>query len=228
MTRLPLALLLSAVALAGCGGSSGRSSAPTPTKPALVAASAKSLAAAGVLTAADLPGYTSEVQTHDATDDATDKKLATCFGFPGTPYLARDYGRAFHKGPQEIDSSVDVATTQEQARQELAAISSSKGPVCFKTLLTELITSSGAAVTSIEITPVSPAIEGADSAYGYQVSLTASGGGQKMVLKGVVLGAVVGQAEISLTNLATDAEPLTLDENIDLLTMAVSRVVAAS
>lgn len=223
--RLPLVLALTAtVALAGCAGSSTAKKA----KPALTAEKAKVVAAAGVLTDADLPGYTSEAQTHDASDDASDKALATCLGIPVGTFLARDFGKAFHKGTLEVDSSVDIATSAKDAQAQLAAISGGKGVGCLKTLLGGLIGSSGATVTSIELTPVSPAVQGADGSFGYQIAVALTAAGQTVTIKGFELGALVGQVEIDITDIATGGEPLGLEDSVALLNKVVARVTAAS
>lgn len=225
MTRLPIAVVLSAaVVLTGCASSSPARKA----KPALTEQTAKTVAAAGVLTDADLPGYTSEVKKHDASDDAGDKAFGACLGRPIGPFLTRNFGRTFHKGTLEVDSAVDVATSAKDGKAQLDAIGGSLGPGCYKKVLTGLIASSGATVSSFEVTPVSPTVTHADGSFGYQIAVVLTGGGQTITLKGFELGALVGQAEVDLTVIATGGEPLSLDESVALLNTSISRVVAAT
>ena len=126
-TRL-VVVLCSLLALAGCGSSGdGAKAAPSPTPKVLTAAEAKAVAAAGILTAADMPGYTAKPgEADDAEDQATDAAIRTCVGSPVRDYLVSDPGREFTKGDLEVDSSVDVARTAAIAKAELAAYTSSK------------------------------------------------------------------------------------------------------
>lgn len=221
-----------AATLGGCGGSSKGSpvtkTSPSPTAAPLTAATAKALAAAGVLTKADLPGYTTAAQEHDASDDQTDAALAACLGVPTPTYLARDFGTAFTKGELEIDSSVDIATTAAAAKDELTAYTSAKAPTCVKQTLTAVLAKSGITVTSFTATPQPVTVSGSDTSFGYALTLAGTTQGQTINLSGYEAGALVGQAEVSLSTIASSQDAITLPQVTALLTTAVGRVRAAS
>src|SRR4051794_26687741 len=96
--RRHMLLVFPALVLAACSssgssqGTAGSKSSPSPSAVPLTAAQAKIAAAAGVLTRADLPGYSSQVQKQDATDVATERSGRACLGLPTANYSARNFG----------------------------------------------------------------------------------------------------------------------------------------
>ena len=225
-SRLALVLTVcAAAALTACGGGSSKK---TPAAVPLTEAKAKTVAAAGILTAADLPGYTAADQTHDASNDETDKKLATCLGVPAETYLTRNFGKSFTKGQLEIDSSVDVATSAASARTQLTALTSSKAPDCLKSTLTELLATSGLTVTSFTATPTSVRVSGADATFGYKLAFAGAGKGQQISFSGYEVGSLVGQVQVAVSVLASSAGTFSFDDTVALLTTATGRVKAAS
>lgn len=224
----PAAAALALLVLAGCGGSSTPTAKPTPTPTPLTAAQAKTVAAAAVLTAADLPGYTVTASSgQDPDDKASEAAIRTCAGLPAADYLARDFGREFKKGDLEIDSSADVATSVDVAKAELAAQTSPKGMACERTQFSKLFESQGAKVTSFKETPLTVSVPGADAAFGSEFSLDATGGGETIQLRGLDVGALVGQVEIDVSVFATPTETVTLERAQALLATAVQRTKAA-
>ena len=226
--------LIVAIALAtGCGGSSGgpkatNGSTPSSSPTSLSVTKAKMLATAGVLTEADLPGYTAKPQTHTATDDETDALMQRCLGLPVQSYLTRNFGTAFTKGTDEIDSSADVASSVDIGRSELQAIGGDKSPGCFKQVLAKLMATHGLAVKSITATKVPATVPGSDGSFGYLLDMTATSSGQTLRLRGYETGSLVGQVEIDVTSIAVGGTgSVTLDRVLALAGIAVHRVRAA-
>lgn len=226
--------LCAAVALTGCGSSqsttSTTSSAATaaPTPVALTLTKAKVLAAAAVLTDADLPGYATNAQTHKASNDELDAKMATCLGVTAPTYLTRNFGTAFSKGDLEIDSSADVATSTADAMNQLAGMTSSKAPDCLKSQLTAALASSGFTITSFSAQHPSVTIPGSDAAFIYMIALTGTVQGRNVELGGFNAGSLVGQVEVGLSVFAPSATTFTLEQTTALLTKATERTKAAS
>jgi hypothetical protein len=226
----PAAVAVALLALVGCGSSGGDGAKPSssPTPKALTAADAKTVAAAGVLTAADMPGYTAEAQDPDDADDtATDAAFRTCIGSPARDYLYSDPGRSFTKGDLEVDSSVDVARTAEIAKAELDAYAGPKTEACAKAEFTKLFAGEGGTLTSYKQTPVTVTVPGSDGTFGVQFTLVLSGGGESTTLQGYELGALVGQVEVALSVFGTPEETLTVEQAQALLVKAAGRVKAA-
>ena len=238
-TRRTTALALTAVAVlamtAACNGSKKHtttpspSQSPTPTAVPVTAAQARALANAGVLTPADMPGYTAKRQTHDASDDASDARIQTCLGIAKPTYLARNFGTAFSKGPLEVDSSADVAPTADAAKAELAALTGDKAQPCLKTEFRSLIAAQGGTVTSLSLDPVTVTVPGADAAFGYRIAITATGGGQTLQFTGFDIGALAGSAELDITAIDTSGSTaFTLDDGVALLKKVTDRAKAAA
>jgi hypothetical protein len=231
-TRLVVAFC-SALALAACGsssdGGSKASSSPSPTPTVLSAAEAKTVAAAGVLSAADMPGYTAKAAEEDDPDaKAADAVFRTCIGLPTEDYLGSDLGREFNKGDLDVNSSVDVARTAEIAKAELDAYNGTRSEECAKAEFTKLFQAHGATVTSFKLTPVAVTVPGSDEAFGQEISMDLSNGGQTAQLRGLDLGALVGQVEVKITVLGTPTESLPLADAQALLVKATGRVKAAA
>gem|GEM_PF-3374907 len=228
--------LCAAVALTGCGGNSSQPSTTSTTASAKAAVTpvaltlekAKILAAAAVLTEADLPGYTTKAQTHDASNDVLDAKMATCLGVTASTYLTRNFGTAFSKGELEIDSSADVATTVAEAKKQLAEMTNSKAPACLKSQLTAVLASSGFTVTSFSAQHASVTIPGSDVAFMYTMALTGTVQGRNIELRGFNAGSLVGQVEVGVSVFAPSATSFTLEQMTALLTKATERTKAAS
>jgi hypothetical protein len=228
--------LCAAVALTGCGGGSSQSTNPSRSSAATAAATpvaltlekAKILAAAAVLTEADLPGYTTKAQTHDASNDELDAKMATCLGVTAPTYLTRNFGTAFSQGELEVDSSADVATSPADAKKQLADMTSSKAPDCLKSQLTAALASSGLTVTSFSAQHASVTIPGSDAAFIYTMALTGTVQGRNIELRGFNAGSLVGQVEVGVSVFAPPATTFTLEQTTALLTKATERTKAAA
>lgn len=227
--RLSAVAVCALLLIAGCGGGSSPkvTASPAPSPTPLTAAQAKTLAAAGILTAADLPGY--EVAPGEGESEADAKKLAACLGITHTPYLAVDNGRTFTKGDLEISSSVDVATSAVEAKAELAGYDSAKGVTCGKQQIAAFFTEEGLTVKTLNITRTPISVPGADGSFAYTLDVSAtSPGGTIAARQGYQLGSLVGQVEIGLSVFSQGAPAVSLTEATALLVKAVERVKAAS
>jgi hypothetical protein len=221
--RSSVALVCFALVVTGCGGGKAKT-APTPTP--LTATQAKALAAAGVLTADDLPGYTAKAGSAD--DPADQAALDACFGIPKTTYLAQDPGKEFTKGALEIDSSVDVVSTVAMAKAEMDAGAGPKGVGCIKSEGSKGAAKDGLTGAQVSATPQTLTVPGADQVLYFDLVLTGTSDGQQVEVHGSEAIARVGQTQIQLSTFAF-APPLpTSDEVVALLTKAVARVKAAS
>ena len=232
--RLPIVLAASAsIALTGCGGGSSKTDStahsPTPAPTPLALAQGKKIAAAGILSTADLPGYAAKPATPDASDDEADAQVATCTGTPKQTYLTRNGGLEFTKGSREVDSSADVASTAEMAAASLTEFTGSKGPSCFESVFKSLIEKEGATIVSFSAKPTPVTIAGADQAFLFKLDIKAKAGTQTVELHGFESGALVArQVEISVSTLDSATETFTQSETTDLLTTATQRAKAAT
>jgi hypothetical protein len=230
-THRQAALAVVATALlvltAACSSDSKKSSGPTPTP--LSTPQAQALASAAVLTAADMPGYKAEPETHDADDQASEDRVVTCLGLGKPSYLARNFGTSFSKGTLEVQSSADVAHSAAQARTELAALTGSKAEGCLKAEFAQLVSGSGGSITKFELTPIEVSVNGADDTFGYKLEFSASAAGQTLTFSGFDLGALVGQVEVDIQVFDSSGTPgLTTDQAEALLQKVTDRTKAAA
>ena len=218
------ALVCLLLAVSGCGGGSP---AGTPKPKPLTTAQATTIAAAGVLLPADLPGYTGEAQTADPSDAADQVEFDKCLGVPTSTYLAQDQGKSYTKGDLEIDSSSQVLTTAPMAKAEFDAADSAKGTACLKAQATA---AAGADVSNaaVTVTTQSVTVPGADGALYFDFVLTGTAQGQQVEVRGSQAIARVGQTQVELDSFATAPPLLTTDEMVALLTKVVARVKTAA
>ena len=183
---------------------------------ALAAALAKSFAAAGVLRAADIPGWDSARQSLDSHNDEIQLATKECLRRPLTAYQARDAGRSFKKDGVEVTSKAEVTATKGQSDADLKAMRGDDGARCFRKALLEV--APDGVELAVKAVPVT--VEGADQAVAFRISYYVDdddgfeGGGYQLI-------ALVGQTQIwldssegsedptfSLTRLAALAEKL--------------------
>lgn len=237
--RAAASVLVVGFALSGCGGGDdpladqpdGETSAPVPAATAiptvtaypttgpLTAAQAKALAAAGVLLASDLPGWTAATRNAAAEDDEADHAIKKCLNLPETPYLARDSGRSFEQAGVSINSKTEVTTSLEQATAEVTARQGPDGVRCFR----EYLATPGGGELVLENVPVN--VTGADRAVAFRVVLSGSGPAGPVSAGGFQLLVQVGQVEISVDSFEGSRTPTyTLEKLVDLAEIAVGRV----
>jgi len=227
---LATSAVLALTAACNGGGTKGSGATPTPTSTAtaLTSEQATALAAAGVLTDADMPGFTGEAQTQDADHEAAEARLASCLGLGAPSYVARDLGRSFTKGDLEVHSTADVVGSAAQAQEELAAFTGAKAEPCFKAELTKAATASGGSLTSFDVSPREVSVQHVDDAFFLRSAFTIATPEQTFRLEGYELGAAVGQVEVSISVVGgAGSLGLTPDDAVALLERVAERVRAA-
>lgn len=190
-------------------------------------AKAKKLAKAGVLTQADLKGYTFEAKTVDPADAADEKSFYKCIGAKAPSYLARNEGASFTKGSLTIDSSADVASSVTAAKADLKAIKSTKAPACFRKSIVDLLKRSGATVQSVSVKRESATVKGGDGVSLLHIKAVADFGGTTLKLDGYLLSILVGQTEITVSPGRFDGKAPSLKQATTLAQLVVKRVRAA-
>jgi hypothetical protein len=219
-----LAALAAAGAIAGCGGSS--SSAPSK-------AQATSAASQINLKPADLPHSTAT--PNPTTPGALDSQLASCAGSspPGAAIVnlnspSLDVGTGLQQ--QSFSSNVKVLPSQAIVAKDLTAIKSGKAQACIKSLLPKAIGQSASnrvKFTGVTITPLPTSVSGADGAFGYRLTVSASALAARRPLTIMVdeFGAAVGRIEITLDDFGIGT-PVSSATESKLLSTLVSRAVA--
>lgn len=190
-------------------------------------AQAKKLAKAGVLTKADLKGYTSEAQPVDRAEAADERAFYKCVGVKAPSYLARNVGVSFTKGSLTIDSSADVASSVTVAKSDLKAIKSTKSPACFRKSILALLERSGATVKSVSVKRESATVKGADGVSLLHIKAVADFGGTPLKLDGYLLSVLVGQTEITVSPGRFDGKSPSLKQSTALAQIVIERVRAA-
>lgn len=229
--RLAPLLLAGALALTACGGDDEDGTAvpltdstPTtspPAKPSGKNASPKKLAAAAVLTPADLPGWRREVQTNDQTTDVVELAVKKCAKITPTPYAERNEGFTYKKGGVELSSDADVAATAEQATAELEALGTPAGAQCYRDGLAAVLPVGSKVTVDIEKVTV----PGADRTVAYRLYASFSADGTPVLITGYELVAQVGRTMIWLdTGEETETRTYSLAELVDLAAKLVKRV----
>ncbi len=188
---------------------------------------ATQFADAGVLLAADLPGFTGETQAIDTSDDRAEEALYTCLRAPRPTYVARNPGSVWTKGAQRIASAADVLTSPKAAKQDLIASKSGLAPTCFREYLLGQLAGDGMSV-SAQSDGLPVTVKGSDGAFAVKVTISVSDANTSTKLIGYLVGTVVGSVQISVLSLQTDGSTPTLAEAARLAGLAVARVKATS
>lgn len=188
---------------------------------------AKKLAKAGVLTKADLPGYSAEAQTEDAGDVADEKAYFKCLGAKYPAFLARNLGYTYTKGELNIDSSADVASSVSTAKADLKAIKSSKAPACYKKGIVAFLKRSGFTVKSASVERSAVTVKGADGATAFHIRAEILLGDMAFKLDGYDVSVLVGQTEITVSPGRLDGKEPSLKQSVALAEKVAKRVRAA-
>lgn len=205
-------------------GSTGASDSPGPEKGS--AAEVDRLAKAGLLVAADLPGFTGQPLAFDGSEEFKVASLYQCLRSPRPVYVSRNPGTSWVKGTRRIDSSADVVRSAATAKQNLTASKSPFAASCYAEALLRLVEQPGSS-TGAMADPASVKVKNAEGAFGVKFTLTASTGGQTRTLTGFLVGAVVDTVEITVIDAVSDGPAPTLSETAKLAEAAVARVRAA-
>lgn len=210
--------------------SAGATSAADPENPAGVGADvlreAKALAAAGVLVAADLPGYTNEPLVPGAAEEAAEDELYRCLRLAKPTLVARNPGRHWVKGPVEISSSADVFKSATVAKQYINGSKSGLAPGCFDQSLQTRFAPSGTSVVS-QHNGVPVTVSGAAAAFAVKFTYTVTGTQDPKKYAGYLLGAVVDAVRVTILYVHTDGTEPTLAEVSKQAGVAVAHAKAA-
>jgi hypothetical protein len=214
---VPLALLLAALALHGCGGHgplargnhTGRTAAPPRT---LTRASALAFAHAVNLTAADVPGFSTSGGRRGALPQKrAEGELFSCAGAqrssagPRTSNLANASSPSFQFRHGIVNlgvsSEVGVSHSASLALAELAALHSPRVRSCFQRYLDSILTSGtrrGTSVGPVTIESGNPPAPGASGSFGWRVRATFGVDRLKVPVYLDLLGFVYGPARVTL------------------------------
>lgn len=225
-----VALASSLVLLTGCGQAPSTTVA-TPVKAApvapMTAAQAKIVAAAGVLTGEDMPGYKFTKDKPDKDAKAQEALLESCMKRKFGPYLAENPGFNFRKGQSFVMSSAEVNASAANARAGLTAVASPQGHKCFISLLKNMDKKDpDIKLRDIKIGEKPLAIPGADLCKRLVPTMVMVGSAGSVKISLDEMMCVVGQAEISLT-LSLGAGTLTEADARVLLIGLAARTRAA-
>ena len=220
------------VVLAACGSSGGSASgakSSSTTRPDRVATTDRRIAAAGVLRAADLPGWT--VTPRGPSRGSEIKDLAR--GVPGCEPLvtgSRD-GRVrarsakFSRDGTIIDDDVDVYATAAEMQAQLELYRDPAIIGCLQELFTRTLQSTaptGATVGAVSVSPIAVDASG-DGAYGFRLTAAVTRDGVARTILSDIIGVTVGRAGVSFSVDAPDTAGLAQAETT-LLPAVVERV----
>lgn len=240
--RILTALLVTALATAGCGGpdEAKRSApvSPSPSAAAVIDADAAAAAAtATLLVVGDVPGATATpAEAPDARDAALEDKTDACVGITPIDYLAEQQSPSFVVGgfpnALQLGSEATVAPTAAAATAEFAAYASPKAPGCFSTFLKESLADldePGVTFDLGEVTPRPTALPpGASAVLAFEFTATLKGEGITLPVKGVVAAALVGQIAVTVQSSGFGTSATSAGADVDRLLGIVTKRAAAA
>lgn len=158
-----------------------------------------------VLTATDMPaGWTGTQPTPDPEADAQGKALAACAGAvdPDVAESASVEGQDFEKDTASVSSEVTFVKTPDQARTDLAAITSSKFEPCAEKFAGDALRGelegSGAALESVTFDPIAIDKYG-DATQAFRMTATVVAGDQRLSIYLDLIFILKGRAEITVS-----------------------------
>lgn len=217
--NIPLALLLAAASLAGCGGhgpfshaARKRSGAPAAAGP-LTQARALAFARAVNLTAGDVPGFSASRHAPAPRRKRAEGELFRCAGAHGAPGSGRVADLASASSPSfelrrgiidvGVSSEVGVARSPALASAELAALHSSRVRACFQRYLDSVLSAGrprGAQVGAVAIESGNPPAPGASGSFGWRVRASFRLASVTVPVYLDLLGFVYGPARVTLVS----------------------------
>jgi hypothetical protein len=186
------------------------------------------IATAGVLTRADLPGFTTKAHgDHDGSDDTAIDACTPAWAV-NEKYTAQHHSPTFTLGRTEIDSSVDVVENAEQGRADLSALT--KAQSCLKRALeTDFSgTFEGATLSDQHISSSSARLATGVHAVVFDFGVTVSSNGIAIRVNTYVILALAGTAEISIAEVAVGSPPVPFARLKTLAATAALRARAAA
>jgi hypothetical protein len=238
--RTPALIVLLALAVAGCGGSSSGSASsgasPTAAEQPVTKAQATAAATAINLTAAQVgAGYKSAPASKDATTEKENADFAACVGATVPSAAVADVNSPdFTQGTglqtRQVSSDVTVLHTSAEARRDLAAFKSPKTTTCLKTFITKaLAAQAGGAVTfgAPVVTSVPTSAPGTDGTFGYDLKMQAKASGLSIDFDVVIQAFLVKRCEVDITLLSIGG-PFPTAERDALFAGLVTRAKASA
>lgn len=214
--------------LAACSSSKSGSGSVAGS---LTVAQAQTVAKAGHLTIADLPGFRAKKGTNNQSD-GTEALLAKCLGVKLPTYVFHDPGVDLLQGESlEIDSTVDAVAEQSAVTESVDAFRGPKASGCFEQQFRAVMQRAGATVSNLQVTQVPVHVSGTDVSFGLRLTGTFAAQGRQGRISAYQLGAGVGNAEVGVSLFDAGAT-LTAGapseaQLIALLQKSVNRVTAA-
>jgi len=228
----PTAQPASATPTTSESASPGPSGSASPSGSAAAGAdSAKKLTAAGVLTAADVPGFTGEAQPAQSSDEkATEDALYKCLGLPSPKFLDRNPGTEFSKDnpDTDIDTNADVVDSAAAAHDLARAATGQSGPGCYQTYFQSAFAAAGDKIAGLTVTPVTVSVPGSDSVFALHVVGATTGDDDSGPFDTYVITAAHGQTEVTINYTVNGSAKASSDDAARLAEVVVNRVKAAA
>lgn len=227
-------VLVGALLLTGSGsGVAQAAMVDTATVPTsarmLTATKARTIAAAGVLRATDMPGHLRTKNSLGDRLEVSETWMAQCVGRKMGPYLTRNAGYTYLTSDLgiQVASSTDVARTLAAARADKATLTSARYRSCLRKAISAEAETDSVEITSFKATAIAPRITGADTTYGYVLDLGLRQSGIEATVQMLVVTSNVRHAEVSLV-VSSVGTPVSKSNTYRLLGTAVKRVKRAS
>jgi hypothetical protein len=244
-SRARVAILVVAMTgLAACGGSSsgapgssGTAPSPSPSPSPLDAASARHIAVAAQIVAADLPGYKEDKTSagNAPAPTASDKAAQACISGAAAPkYLADVNSSDFAKGASPIaqltvSSETQVLASAAQGLAEFKTLQKPETLTCLNKALTATFAAeaNGGTFTGKLVRVASTTPPGADGAARFDLDGAFHVQGVSVKLQAGLELILVGRAELTFNEISLGAQRLTDAERDRLATVLVKRAKEA-
>ncbi len=203
------ALILGLTTAACGGGGHGGATTTTSTRTHHAPLSPEHrLAVLMVLRHHDLPGFVPANFQPSRTAMGLADKLARCSGGIGpgqaVAYVrSRDFDRGNKLNAQQVSSHVEVLSSSQAVRRDIAAARSRRGRRCLERYVRRLLNLQGSrqlAFGSVRLHALAPP-HGRQS-FGFRFDLTAEGAGLRLRFYVVVLGFGIAREEVELSTLS--------------------------
>jgi hypothetical protein len=219
--RLPTTFVaLALVAASACGGD-GTTPQAAPTRDITVERAIR-VARAGVLRAADLPGWKHEAGEGEGTGISGDG--LSCLRLED--HLG-EHDASFARGRVLLASWAGTAETAAVTAREIAFVRSAEFRECFERVVNAILAEDRLAVVTYASRPAVITVRHADDVTAVSIRMTLEKLGAKVPARAWFLGASTGHATLFLLVLGVKAETPSLARLTALLTKAVARARAA-
>lgn len=223
--RSLLLVVAVSVALAACSSGSSKGSSTTTTTARTSSTSTVdredvALAEAGLITQADVPGFTANPATTKAELDEIDalaKTLPACKTF----MAAKQDGDVQRRSPQwameqtTADSSTDVYADVDAITAQLELYRDPTIVDCYRALYTEVIKKGVPknATVKVDVSPIAVEVVG-DAQFGFRISVQVDSVGRTQTQIADAIGVQVGRAGLSLNVSGTVPEMAKLESDL--------------